>query len=366
MNEPPKVMIHIIMPGQISGPNITSRMIAESDLNQKYHFGFLTQNRLPGGMISLSLIRDLMKQIKSFNPDLIHIAGLQNAAFHAVVAARLCGRKKLLLTVHGTTNDRINSNRLRRMVLGKIIEPITLRLSHSVYTVCEAMARRSFVRRHARRFLGCIHNAAPAIPPSGPPGVDLRKSHRLEEDVLLVAIVGRIVHDKGITYIADAIKALDLDKVCFVFIGDGPLVDYLKENLGQEIDSKKVLLLGKQNDVIDLLRRCDIFLFATLHENLSNALLEACALGLAVIATDVGGNPEVITHELNGILIPPSDPKRIADAVKMLASNPADRSRLGANARKTIEERFSRAAMCSGVDAVYASMLDRPRPTKSA
>lgn len=137
------------MPNQVSGPNNASKLIADSFLNKKYEFQFLTQRKHAGGKVNISLIRDLINQIKHFNPDLIHLSGLQSSGFHAMIAAKLC-RKKVLLAVRGSSVDAIGISRTLRFVFGTVIEPLTLRLSDKVYTVCKAMEKRTFIQNHKR------------------------------------------------------------------------------------------------------------------------------------------------------------------------------------------------------------------------
>lgn len=352
-----KIMLHIIMPNQVSGPNNAAKLIGNSFLSENYSFGYLVQNRHAGGKINFSLIKDLMKQIKEFNPDIIHLSGLQSSGFHAVLAARLCRGNKILLAIRGSSRDAINLSHLKRIVFGKIIEPITLILSHSFYTVCEAMAKRDFIKLHSKNFIGVIHNSAPTFDRETFQKSNLKESYKIPNDNIVVAIVGRMVYDKGITFIAEAIKQMQDSDITFVFIGDGPVLDDLNTLLKKEIQTNNVILLGKRNDVTSILIECDIFLFATLHENLSNALLEACSVGLSIIATNVGGNPEVIKHNKNGILIPSKDSNSIVEAIIYLKNNKDKRIIFGANAIDTVESKFSQKEMLESLKNTYGKLL---------
>lgn len=346
------------MPNQISGPNTSSRLIANSFLKEKYHFDFLIQKQHSGQKINIALIRHLIFQIKEFNPDLIHISGLLGAGFHAVLAARFCG-KKILLTVHGSATDARNITHKIKFIFGKIVEPITMRLSHKVYTVCEAMAKREYIIKNTKhRLIGTIHNSAPKIDLSKLKPYGLKDKLGIESESIIVAIVGRIVYDKGVTYIADAIRKISDKKIKFIFIGDEPRKLNLSDTLTFEIEEKRVFFLGKQDNVLSILNECDIFLFATLHENLSNALLEACSLGLAVIATNVGGNPEVIQHEYNGLLIPPANSEKIVETVMELANDKGKRLKLGELAKKQVTEIFSQKLLLQKLENVYDDMYN--------
>ena len=91
--EHPKIMLHLIMPNQISGPNTASRKLFSSNLNTKYNFEYLIQNYHAGGKVNFKLIKDLKKQIKLYDPNIVHINGLQSSGFHAVIAAKLAKKK---------------------------------------------------------------------------------------------------------------------------------------------------------------------------------------------------------------------------------------------------------------------------------
>lgn len=348
------------MPNQISGPNTASKLIANSFLNNKYEFGFLVQNYHAGGKINIILIRDLIKQIKHFDPDIVHLSGLQSAGFHAAIAARIC-RKKVILAVRGSAGDAIGISKKLKFVFRKIIEPITLRLCDRIYTVCEAMEKRGFIQNNTKgRLIGTIHNSAPNINKSEIRILNLRKKLSLKEDDIIVVIVGRLVYDKGITYIRDAIKNLKNSKIKFLFIGVETKGNDFSNSLKEEISSGRVFFLGKQDNenVLSIVKEADIFLFATLHENLSNALLEASILELAIIATNVGGNPEVITDNYNGLLIPPRDSESIIEALILLEKNTEFRKNLAKNAKMNIENNFSQKKLLAELNINYKKMLN--------
>jgi glycosyltransferase involved in cell wall biosynthesis len=352
-----KIMLHIIMPNQVSGPNNANKLISNSYLNEKYEFEFLIQKFHAAGKINLKLIKDLSNQIKKFNPDIIHLSGLQSSAFHAVIAARLCKKKKILLAIRGSSKDAINISKKMKFVFGKIIEPLTMKLSKKIYTVCQAMGEREYIKKNAKeRLIGTLHNSAPKIDLAKIENFNLRNKLKISEDSIIVVIVGRIVYDKGVTFISGAIKNVSDNRIKFVFIGDGSEQKDLIDDLLTEIQEKKVFFIGKQDNVISILKECNIFLFATLHENLSNALLEACSLGLAVIATNVGGNPEVIKNKFNGLLIPPASSLSIQEKVLELANNKSLRIELGENAKKYINENFSQELLLRNLEKIYEDL----------
>lgn len=351
-----KIMLHIIMPNQVSGPNSAAKRIAESYLNEKYEFSFLTQNMHAKGKINFKLINDLTNQIKNYKPDVIHLSGMQASGFHAVVAAKLAGVKNILITIRGFSEDALNISPIKRNIFTKIIEPLTLKLCKNFYTVCSEANEKKMVKKYNKKSLGVIYNAAPEI------NIDInttrdkvRRALNANNKDFIVAVSGRMVYDKGISFISKAIENLDLDMegIKFVFIGDGPYCDILKERHKELIKKERVYVLGSQKKVIEILTGCDLFLFATLHENLSNALLEAMSIGLPVVATKVGGNIEVVNDNVNGYLIPPMDYNSMINAILKIKNDKELHMKFSRESINIIEKKFSQKIIYNKIDKLY-------------
>lgn len=352
-----KIMLHIIMPNQVSGPNTSAKRIANSYLNKKYEFEFVVQEFHAKGKINIKLIKELTNQIKSFDPDIIHLSGLQSSGFHAVVAAKLAGCKNIIITIRGFSGDAIEISKVKKYIFTNIIEPLTIRLCDKFYLVCEESYKKKMINKNRKKCLGVIHNAAPEITFNVE---ETRKKMRNElginKDDFLVVISGRMVYDKGISFISEAIKKINEKNIKFLFIGDGPYYDFLLNNHEKEIIENRVIMLGQRKDVLELLSGADLFLFATLHENLSNALLEAMAIGLPVVATSVGGNKEVVNHEKNGYLIPPKNVDAIVSSIKKISNDKELHNLFSYESKKIIQNRFSQDVVYQKVEEIYKEL----------
>ena len=335
-----------------------------SGMAHSYTFVRMHQGRATGG-INLSLIRRWVSLLRATRPDIVHVRGLGNEGFHAALAARLAGCPNILVSIHGTVRDLTDPpHPLRRWVVEAVLEPATLRMATDLVTVCRAMEERSFldpVRRKVRAFVPNGVELLPQVP------IEMRESVRgelgLGPDKVALVVVGRLSLEKGHLDLARALARLDADVLAegvLVLVGDGPDSDAILAAY-EEVPQLVVRALGRRHDVPRLLQACDIFVFPTLHENLSIALLEAMAAGLPVVATAVGGNVEVLAQG-GGILVEPGDREGLAAAVRMLMRSRARRAELGAQARKVVASGYTLDHMISAWDECYRSIMSRGRP----
>ncbi len=146
-----------------------------------------------------------------------------------------------------------------------------------------------------------------------------------------------------------------------VFIGDGPLRTALQEQAQALGIAQRVHVLGRRDDVPALLSQLDIFVLTSRSEGMSNTILEAMATGLPVVATAVGGTPEMVLDGETGRLVPPDDPEALERALTPLLIDAAPRRRMGQQARRRVESRFSLPAMVQAYETLYEQLLTRRR-----
>ena len=118
-----------------------------------------------------------------------------------------------------------------------------------------------------------------------------------------------------------------------------------------------VHFLGLRQDARELLPAADAFMLSSLSEGISVTFLEAMAASLPIVATDVGGNAEVVVHEQTGLLSPRGDAEKLANNIVMLLCNAEMRKRHGAAGRLRLEQRFTQQQMCDRYAAIYREML---------
>ena len=121
---------------------------------------------------------------------------------------------------------------------------------------------------------------------------------------------------------------------------------------------KNVMLVGTRDDVPTIVAKSDLFVLSSDYEGLGVAALEALALGVPVVATRVGGIPEIVREEVDGLLVEPRDPAGLAIGIIEILSNPDLRKFYGESSKIEIEQRFSIQRMVGEVEAVYAEVLE--------
>jgi glycosyltransferase involved in cell wall biosynthesis len=136
-------------------------------------------------------------------------------------------------------------------------------------------------------------------------------------------------------------------------MGGGELEQALRTQAAAQGVCGQVLFAGARADVAQLLPALDIFVLPSLTEGLSIALLEAAAAALPIVATAVGGNPEIVRHGETGLLVPPANGAALQEAVCQLLSDPLGRQALGRRAREWVERNASIEALCDAYDAFY-------------
>jgi glycosyltransferase involved in cell wall biosynthesis len=197
---------------------------------------------------------------------------------------------------------------------------------------------------------------------AAPAGGTLRTELELPPDAPLVGTVAILRRKKGHAELLEAIPAVlaRFPATHFVFAGDGPQRENLERRIAELGLSGSVHLLGLRRDVVNVLQSLDLFVLPTHQEALGTAFVEAGAMGLAAIGSNVDGVPEIVGAGETGILVPVNNPPALANAIVELLADPALRHQMGEAARRNVATHFSRDAMVAGMLGVYRRALERP------
>ncbi len=345
-----KVIAMDLTKSKVGGPYRSTMNIVNSELKDKYDFRTFEYDPTIGRKISIRRVLDLYRKIKSLNPDIVHFTGLQLSGFHVALAARLACVRKRIVVVHGSSLEAIKFSWISRVSLF-ILEWMTICLSTSCYGVSEYSSKLFVPRLFKKKNRGFIYNL-PTVQYDRSADVK-REDFGFTSDDVVVVSVARITREKGYEVLAESIKLDSGLGIKYLIVGDGEYLSAMKKELSEYIKSGKVCFTGYRTDIGAILECCDIFVLPTLHETLSISLLEASRAGLPMVATKVGGCPEIVIDGFNGILVEPSDSKGLYDAVLSLAENRERRNEMGKNALEVLSEKFDSEKILNQIEKLY-------------
>jgi glycosyltransferase involved in cell wall biosynthesis len=176
-------------------------------------------------------------------------------------------------------------------------------------------------------------------------------------------VVGTVAHlsaEKGHRTLVEAAALIPRvhERLRFVIVGDGVCREPLERRVQALGLADCFEFAGFRTDTARWLESFDIFVLPSLSEGLSSAILSAMAAGLPVVATDVGGIPELVEPGENGILVPPSDPRTLAEAITFMAEHPEEARRMGASGRRRVEESFTLERKITETEQICAGLLE--------
>jgi glycosyltransferase involved in cell wall biosynthesis len=211
-----------------------------------------------------------------------------------------------------------------------------------------------------RRRVTVVHSGVDCSrfrPPTAQERTDARSALGISDGEILISAVGALEQRKGHRYLIEAIGALapppaSLKLKCFI-VGQGSVHKVLQGEIAVIRSLERIKLLGRVDDVRELLWASDIFAMPSLNEGLGVAALEAMASALPVIASNVGGLREAVEDERTGIIVPPANSKQIASAIQRLAESDELRTQMGSAARARVVENYSMEKMAAQTLALY-------------
>lgn len=286
------------------------------------------------GKYDISLVWKVKQLLKEEKADIV-----QTTLFYADVigslAARLAGIKNIL-SWEAITQPYNFKHLAAYRLAGKAFQ-YSIAVSH-------AIQNQVIVERH--------------LPPRKtltiPYGIDLehftprtnpkwRKEMGFKPTDLLLGTIARLTRQKGHAFLLDAVPAIlkQFPQAHFLLVGDGPLNEKLQSHANRLGVGNAVHFLGFRRDVREILNALDVFVLPSLYEGLPNAVLEAMACGLPVVATHVDGTPEAVRHHQTGILVPPENAGELARALTDLLARPDLMKRMGRAGRERVESVFA-------------------------
>jgi glycosyltransferase involved in cell wall biosynthesis len=282
----------------------------------------------------------LANLFRQWQTDIVHTHN-ERPLIYSAPAASLARTARVIHTKHG----RGTGNTPRQ----NFLTGLTARLTDRFVCVSDDCARLAVEQGVASKRVMTLHN-----------GIDLQRfAFTGPCPTGPAVIVARLCADKDLATLLEAVALVIRDAADFrlVIAGDGPCMSDLRQQADRLNLTNHVQFLGMVQDVPALLKQARMYVLSSISEGVSLTLLEAMACGLPIVATRVGGTPEVVADGVTGLLVPPRDPAALASALLRLHRDEAATQRLGRAGRDRVEQDFDIRRMVASYEALYLGSI---------
>lgn len=322
-------------------------------INMKNKFNFLA-------------VAQMIKIIKEHRIDIVHTHGVR-ANMVGRLGAKLAGAKHIVTTIHSVLEQDYPAPLAR--FANKLMERLTEGYVERFVTVSDLLQKDLLTKGIRPEKILTIYNGI--NPEDFQPdrvATDVRGRFRIPVEVPVVGIIARLHPVKGHGVFLQAAKEVlaVLPQACFLIVGSGfhrPWIEAEVERLGL---GKNVVFTGFMDDIPGVLAALDVLVISSLSEGFGLTAVEAMAMGVPVVATQVGGLPEIITHKENGLLVPAGDAGEMAKKILWLLENPVAGEAMAQKGRATVGEKFTVRGMAEQTQALYAGLMGLRRSAQNA
>ena len=296
----------------------------------------------------------LIKILKNEKPDVLHLNSSKAGGLGAL-AGRVMNVKKIIFTVHGWAFNE-NRNIFEKKII-EFLHWITVTLTHITITNSNDLKKQIAHFPLVPKKIFVIHNGIPTM--------ILKDRHEAQEKLMKnntekvwVGTISELHKIKGLTYAIEAIiNIIKRNKnIIFIIIGEGEEKQSLEKLIAKNNLNKNILLLGHIDNAGEYLKAFDILTLTSISESLGYVLLEAGMAGLPVVASNVGGIPEIIDDKKSGLLVPPKNLEEIEKALMYLIENKEKRMQLGNMLKKKVKEEFTLEQMLKETLQLYKTI----------
>ncbi|WP_374480962.1 TIGR03088 family PEP-CTERM/XrtA system glycosyltransferase [Zoogloea sp.] len=342
---------HMIVALAYCSPSFCQR-IQRSDVE------FVSINK--GAGHGFKLYPKIYRMLRQLKPAVVHTRNL--AALEMVVPAWLAGVPLRLHGEHGWDNSDPDGRSRKYQFVRRLYSPFVSKYIALSRTIESYLVDRVGIEAERIRRICNGVNADRFVPAAT--RRDIAGSPFNDPELFVIGTVGRQQAVKDQATLVHAFAAFvrgnpeAARRARLILVGDGPLAASLADLVKGEGLDGSVWMAGERSDVPEIMRGLDMFVLPSQAEGISNTLLEAMASGLPVVATAVGGNPELVVDHQTGLLVPPQDPERMAQAFDVLFSDSTAARAMGQAGRERVLTNFSMDAMMGNYLALYEGKLN--------
>jgi glycosyltransferase involved in cell wall biosynthesis len=304
----------------------------------------------PRSELDLSAAWRLSRVIKRLQPDILHAHDPHAVAVSALAVSMGTQTVKPRLVASRRVDFHLARNALSRWKYRQV----------DLFICASDAIRRMLVADGIPKTRAVtVHEGIDLARVEAVPRAELHQELWLPHDAPIVGNVAALVPHKGQRHLVDAVAEVlrHQPDARFVIAGEGELRDSLRHQIRQHRLEKHVVLAGFRPDVLSVHKAFDIFVMSSVTEGLGTSLLDAMACGKPVVATSVGGIPEVVVHGETGFLVPPRDPAALAGAIVQLLSDPQRRQEMGAAGLRRVKAHFTSEVMVRNTLKMYRRLM---------
>lgn len=297
---------------------------------------------------------ELIKLLKKIKPHIVHTY-MYSANSYGRIAAILTRVPIIIASERNLPELRKDKNRYQ-LFWDKLLA------AFSDGIVCNSFeAANSLIKKYSFNFekVFTIHNGINAK------GFLKENSSNRKKKLAskVIGTIGRLCLQKNHKFFLDMAKVilniLKDSSIKFLIVGNGPLRNELEDYSKKLGIENNVVFTGERSDIPELLQSMNIFVMSSLYEGMSNAIMEAMLSGLPVVATDVGGNRELIVQNETGYLCPLKDTEAFVNIIVSLINNESKAKKLGENGRRKILNEFTIEKMIQNTESIYKNLLEK-------
>lgn len=290
------------------------------------------------------IFKKLLELTKKGNVDIVHCHGYKTL-FLGVIS-KIFLKLPVVITIH---NYLFYGNKISKKLYEKFLK-LFWRYFNIIIVVSEDLKRYLEERGVKSKKIRVVYN-----------GIEIEKLEEInrKKEYKLVGTVSRFVPEKGIIYLVRAIPEVieEIKNVRFIIIGEGPEYKKIEKEI-EKLNLQNFLeILPYQKDISSFLKNLDLLVVPSIFEGAGMIILEAMANRLPVVATKVGGIPEIVRDNQTGILVKPRDIKELSSAITKLLKEDEKSKKMGEFARKIVEEKFDIKIMVRETEKLYEEVL---------
>jgi glycosyltransferase involved in cell wall biosynthesis len=295
-------------------------------------------------------ILQLSRILKKHHPDIIHTHGYKTNVLGFLVAKLF--KIPIVTTVHG-----LHSGRNKPMIWASLK---LLRHFNRIIAVSDQIKGELRTQKVPPKKMITVRNVPPIkTQENSTKASTFREEIGIPRNAKLIGFVGRLEPIKGCSQFIRTIPRVTKSNPdsFFVVVGDGPERNSLESLARQLRIENRVCFCGFRDDPMNVFQSLDLYVLSSLSEGIPVAMLEAMSHGVPVIATRVGGIPEVIKDRVNGILVPPQNPMYLVESILESLNNPNEAAKRALEAKKTIINKYSIEKWVEKIQNIYLEMM---------